>query len=69
VNDEVAKQAVSDYAARIDAADAEALLAAEAFSYGVFDSYAERKVADIERRIEEQFRSGGTTEPTTGTET
>lgn len=47
--------AATEFKASIDAADDEALLAAEAFAFGRFDKYINAKVADIERRIDEHF--------------
>ncbi len=57
--DELAAKAAADSVARMKAADDETLLAAEAFSFGVFDKYFASKVHDINRRINERFGTTG----------
>lgn len=56
---ELTAQARADSAERTKRFDDEALLAAEAFSFGVFDKYIAAKVEDIERRINSQFGASG----------
>ena len=56
---EISADAVAKSLARTRAADDEALLAAEAFTYGVFDQYVEAKIGDIKRRIDRQFGTDG----------
>lgn len=53
-NEQIAAAAAASQA-RLQEADEEALLAAEAFTYGAFDKYVEAKIADINRRIDERF--------------
>ncbi len=64
---DAATTALSDSAKRIRDADDEALLAAEAFSFGLWDKYWTGRIAeitakgaDIERRINERFGTTGT---------
>lgn len=56
---ELAAKAAADSAARTKRFDEEALLAAEAFAFGRFDSYYSAKVADIERRISSTIGARG----------
>jgi hypothetical protein len=57
--DELAAKAAADSAARTKQADDDALLAAEAFAFGVFDKYHAAKIHDINRRINERFGTTG----------
>ncbi len=56
---ELAAKAAAESTARLKAADDETLLAAEAFSFGMFDKYFASKVYDINRRINERFGTTG----------
>jgi hypothetical protein len=58
--DELAAKAAADSASRIKAADDDALLAAEAFAFGLWPKYLEAKANDINRRINERYGSSGT---------
>jgi len=59
VADELAAKAAADSAARIKAADGDALLAAESFAFGMWDKYMAAKTNDINRRINERFSTSG----------
>ncbi len=58
-NNELAVKAAADSVARIKQADGDALLAAEAFAFGMWDKYLAAKCNDINRRINERFGSSG----------
>lgn len=64
--DELAAKAAADSAARTKQADDDALLAAEAFAFGVYDKYLAAKTHDINRRINERFGTTGAGPATTG---
>ncbi len=57
--DELAAKVAADSTARLALSDDEALLAAEAFAFGVWDKYVAAKVHDINRRINERFSTTG----------
>ncbi len=56
---ESAAKAANDSTARLKAADDETLLAAEAFSFGMFDKYFQARCYDINRRINSLFGTTG----------
>ena len=58
-NEDSAAKVAADSAARIKLADDDAILAAEAFTFGVFDKYLASKTHDINRRINERFGTAG----------
>ena len=64
---ELAEKAAADSVARLKAADDDALLSAEAFSFGMFDKYVAAKTYDINRRINERFGTTGSTPSTAAT--
>lgn len=65
---ELAAKAAADSVARTKAADDDALLAAEAFAFGVFDKYLAAKVHDINRRINDRYGTTGEPQPAPGLE-
>jgi hypothetical protein len=57
---EQAAKAAADSMARIKQADEDALLAAEAFAFGVFDKFIAARTNDVINRINERFGTTGT---------
>lgn len=58
-NNELAVKAAADSVARIKQADGDALLAAEAFAFGMWDKYMAARCNDINRRINDRFGTTG----------
>lgn len=57
------EQIANESAQRVQQFDDDALLAAEAFAFGLGDKYVEVRQADILRRLDERY---GTTDASTG---
>lgn len=63
---EQAANAAAESIARIKQADEDALLAAEAFAFGLWPEYVKAKAHDINRRINERFGTTGDAPGTAG---